>query len=48
MILCLLRLVHGLILITLGCHAKVNIDGMNDILDSDKHVPRGMCRVWKD
>ncbi len=42
------RLAHGLMLITLGCHAKVEVDREQDILDGDDRVPRGVSDIWPD
>ena len=41
-------LAHGLILTTLGCLAKVVVDGDQDILDGDERVARGVSGIWKD
>jgi hypothetical protein len=42
------RLVHGLILFTLDCRAKVDVDCLQDILDCDERVARGMSGIWRD
>jgi len=39
---------HGLILITLGCRAKVVVDGDQDILDGDERVARGVSGIRID
>ena len=41
-------LAHGLILVTLDCRAKVEIDGDQDVLDGDERVARGVSGIWKD
>jgi hypothetical protein len=42
------RLAHGLVFVTLGRHANVEVDREEDILDGDDRVPRGMSGIWPD
>jgi hypothetical protein len=42
------RLAHGLILLALGCRAKVDEDCEQDILDGDERVLGGMSDIRED